>query len=225
MRIASAQHRAYTYKVITPPTGLPVSVELFKKHANITHSINDDIIAVYLGAATSFAEAFTRRDLITRTYETYRDFFPNSARNEGYYTLGHIPGRPSANNVGFEIRRSPLQVVTSIEYLNNALASIVVDPSTYYFTKESDYSEVVTKDNASWPSDLAPARMQSIKIEFNCGIGDTDADIPFEWKLAIMEHAMLMYANRGDCSSVSCGGTGVPSVSRSFYLQNRIENL
>ena len=225
MRMAPASHRAYTYKVTIPPAELPVTLAEFKMHANITHDLLDSLLLMYIGAATTYAENYTRRDLITRTYVTYRDFFPSPGLNEGYYSGGRIPSGQGSNqtagNVGFELRRSPLQSITEITYTNVLNAVDTVPVEDYYNTLEEDYSEVLSSEYNSWPQDSIN-RQQSISITFKTGIGDTEADIPSCWKIAIMEHVMSMYANRGDCSG--CGDM-VPSGSKSLYSQKRILNL
>ena len=230
MRFSPPEHRAYSYKVtVAPPAAnLPVTLGTVKSYLKITSTADDDLIKIFINAATEFAEGFTRRDFITRTYETFRDFFSDSV-SEGYYTFGENPvlgsaGIKNSGNVGFELRRSPLQSVEQIEYFSGGSLSTVT-ASTYYNTVETDYSEVLTVDGADWPDD-ADRRLQAIKITFKTGFGDSNNDMPAWVTEGILQHVASMWANRGDCSA--CGdGTGVlvPAVSKTLYLQNRIENL
>ena len=106
MRLAPPDHRAYTYKVTIAPATGAVPLQTFKDHIKRTNSSEDSLLQVYLDAAIDYAEGFIRRDLITRTYETFRDFFPLPGQNEGYYAFGSIPNRSSIStsfnsNVGF----------------------------------------------------------------------------------------------------------------------------
>lgn len=228
MRFAPAGHRAYSYRVTIAPTVLPVSLATVKQYLKITSTSEDDLLTIFIGAATDFAEGFTRRDFITRTYETFRDFFSDSV-SEGYYTFGEIPslgtaGINDSGNIGFEIRRSPLQSIEQIQYFSGGSLSTVT-ASTFYNTVETDYSEVLTVDGADWPDD-ADRRLQAITITFKAGFGDADTDMPAWVTEGILQHVANMWANRGDCSS--CGdktGVLVPAVSKTLYLQNRIENL
>ncbi|MCW8929396.1 MAG: phage head-tail connector protein [Gammaproteobacteria bacterium] len=229
MRLASAHKRAYTYKVTVPPAELAVSLDTLKSHLNITHTLTDTILTLYLSAAITFAEKYTGRDLITRTYQTKRDFFPLPGENEGYYSYGSIPNGASSlvpsvsSNVGFELRKSPLQSVSSITYIDTNNIVQTVPASIYYNTEETDYSEVVLLPDSMWPTDVMH-RMQSITIEFIAGIGDTEADIPADWKIAIMEHAAMLWANRGDCSDSGCSKL-IPAASKAFYETKRILRL
>ncbi|MEE9223041.1 MAG: head-tail connector protein [Nitrosomonadaceae bacterium] len=228
MRAAPPERRAYTYTVTVPPAGLPVLLATAKNYLKVTSGADDALITILIGAATGYAEGFTRRDFITREYETFRDFFSNSV-SEGYYTFGENPVLGAAlvndtGNVGFELRRSPLQTVETITYLlNNVLKPVFA--STFYNTIETDYSEVLTVDNASWPDD-ADRRLQSITITFKTGFGDSDTDMPSWVTEGILQHVANMYRNRGDCSA--CGDTTgalLPLTAKLLYLQNRIENI
>ena len=228
MRLAPPERRAYTYTVTVPPAVLPVLLATVKNYLKVTSSADDTLITILIGAATDYAEGFTRRDFITREYETFRDFFSNSV-SEGYYTFGENPvlGAGVLNdtgNVGFELRRSPLQSVETINYLlNNVLTPVLA--ATFYNTVETDYSEVLTVDDASWPDD-ADRRLQAITITFKTGFGDDETKMPNWVTEGILQHVANMYRNRGDCSGCGdIGGNLVPATAKLLYLQNRIENL
>lgn len=221
-------HRAYTYRVTELPAVSPIALELFKLHIKrkVSNTTEDVLLEMYLKGATGYAEKLMRRDLITRTYMTFRDFFPVGIQNEGYYPAGYIPNNTgistSEENIGFEIRRSPLQTVDLIQYYVSGVLTTVA-PSVYYNTIEEDYSEILTTQDNSWPTD-ADNRMQAIQITFKCGMGDNDKTIPHDIRNAILEHTANLWANRGDCSDSNCDKT-VPPTVKGFYLQNRIENL
>ena len=225
MRLAPPQRRAYTYKVTAAPANLAVSLADVKAHLKVDTSDEDALITIYLQAAIDVAEKLTRRDFITRTYQTFRDFFPSIS--DGYYSFGI--GSPSVladvagANIGFEIRRSPLQSIEKVEYLVSGSFTTIAT-SVYYNTVENDYSELLTQDGQSWPTD-GDAQLQSIRIEFKSGFGDDDTSTP-EWaKTAIMQHVANLYRNRGDCSCESDAMEALPAAAKMIYLQNRIENL
>lgn len=231
MRIAPFDRRAYTYRIKTAPANLAVSLQTTKIHLKKTTSDEDAIITVYLKSAIDYAEQFTKRDFITRTYITLRDFFPGLS--EGYYQFGELPSLGSGSlssaggNIGFELRRSPLQSVTGINYF--VLGTLApVASNIFYNTIEHDYSEVLTNDGFEWPEN-ADRRLQVIEIEFLTGFGDGDAtsepDTP-PWAIeGILLHTAQLYRNRGDCSCEAGVKQHLPASVRALYLQNRIENL
>ncbi len=230
-KLAPPKRRDYTYTVIIPPTELPVSLQKFKDYIKKPSSTEDSVLTMFLAAATVEAEKLTRRDFIERTYNTFRDFFPAAWQNEGYYSGGFIPSSSQTiklvdENVGYEIRKSPLVSVSNIEYNDVSGGVTVVPTAVYYSTVEEDYSEILTNPSQAWPDDLL-VRLQTIKITFLCGLSPNRT--AFETNhpnlcRAIMSHAMSMWVNRGDCDSDACA-TAMPASAKSTYLRCRIENL
>lgn len=225
MRMAPVQRRAFTYKVTTPAAALAVSLDDVKLQLHITDDLQNDILTIYINAATIYAEKLTRRDFINRSYTTFRDAFPGVG--EGYYQFGDIPisGNVSVlgGNVGFELRKSALRSITTIKHLVNDLLVTVAD-SVYYNTVEEDYSEVLTKADQEWP-DNTDARLQAIEIVFVAGFGAADTDMPKWVTLGIMQHVANLFYNRGDCSCEADIKNNLPPAARMLYMQNRIENL
>lgn len=230
MRLAPPTRRAYSYRLTVPPATLPVTLDTFKAHIKITNNLEDALLTLYLKAAVEFAERYTGRDLITRTYITFRDFFPGPSQHEGYYAFGSVPNGNSniipsfVSNVGFEIRKSPLQEVDQITYVRASDGStIVVDSSIYYFTTETDYSELLLKDSKEWPND-SNNQLQNIQITFKSGFANDETGIEACWQIAILNHAASLEANRGDCSDSSCMKL-LPANSKAFYEQKKLINL
>lgn len=226
MRLAPAQHRAYSYTVTEAPGTQAVGIEEVKNHLKVTGTNQDALISLYLDSAIDYAEKFTRRDFITRTYKTFRDSFPGIS--EGYYQFGGNASLGSlafaGGNLGFEIRRSKFQSVELVQYFKLGVLT-TVDAAIYYNTIEDDYSEILTIDGGTWPED-ADRRLQAIQITFKSGFGDAETDMPSWIAEGVIQHVADMYANRGDCGDFGDSkGMFLPRVSRMLYLQNRIENL
>ena len=236
MTLAPAQRRAYTYKVTVQPAELPIPLEVFKEFLKIDagDTSQDELLTLFLGAATAYAEKLTKRCFIERTIDTFRDFFPSAYQNEGYYPFGDVPFgvsgiSSSCENIGYEIRRSPLVSITEIKYTDFENAVQTVPNTVYYNTSEEDYSEVVTLPGQEWPGD-ALRKMQNISITFVCGLSPDAATFQIEHPNlfnAIMMHAVAMYENRGDCASDSCGACAMtaPAGAQGIYLQCQIINI
>ena len=214
----TAHTRAYTYNVTEGPDELPVTLQEVKDQLRIFDDDNDDLLTLYIEAATEYAENFTRRHFITRTNTTYRDFFPGAVNYYGYYAMYPY----YSGNLGFEIRRSPLQSIETIEYLVQGVLTLV-DDTVYYNTLQNDYSVVLSRDDQFWPNN-ADEQLQSILITFKTGIGNTSDDIPANIQLAIMQIVTAMYENRGDCAVCDCAQF-VPPTAKHLLQQIRIENL
>jgi len=213
--------RAYTYKVTSPPGVTPISVAEVKSFAKITTSSDDALIAIMINAAVEYAENFTRRGVITRIYETFRDLFPGHYQGYGH-SVSQVSPLGGGQNFGFEIRKSPLQTIDEVKYLDTAGATIVVPTTVYYNTVEDDYSTLLSLPGQSWPTDEAE-QLQAITITLKTGFGDAATDVPDDIRNALLMHVTSLYENRGDCESGSCGS--IPSLAKRIYLQNRIHNL
>ncbi len=224
-RIQNDGFRAYSYKEIVPPANGAVNLETLKKHLRISSCNQDDILQVYLDAATLQAEDCTGLDLITRTYQTERDFFPNWP-SEGYYISGAIPQtlNTSSGNVGFQLRRGPVQAVSLVEYIEVGTVDtyITVDSSDYYVTipEAGKLTDILLEPDSLWPTDFSP-RQNSIRITFTSGFGDEQKDVPSDIQLAILETASQLYANRGDCAGNSCGNA-IPAIASNIYKKHRV---
>ena len=175
MHFSTGGTRAYPYKVTTPPANGAVSLETFKAHLRITNCNQDEILQMYLDAAITEAELCTGLDLITRTYKTFRDFFPQLL-NEGYYPWGRIPEtfNEFPANTGFELRRSPFNALVSLEYIaaaDNTLTPVAA--SVFYVTASvaGNFSNIANNPGQDWPFDLVTPRQDSIEIVFTSEIG------------------------------------------------------
>lgn len=185
-----------------PPAESPVTVAELKAQLRITNDFEDAELQQFIDVATSYVEEFTRRWLVERTARTYRDWFVLD---------------------GFEIRRSALLSIDSIEYKKDGVMQ-AVDPSVYYATQETDYSKVLPMPNQSWPNDVDPV-LQSIHITFKAGYGSA-ADVPSALKQAVLMIAAGLYSNRGDCECDSAGAEkSAPNATKRVLLQWRIENI
>lgn len=179
---------ADSYIVVTPPAGLAVSLADVKEHLKIdlSDTSQDTYLTLLIRAVTNTIEAYTGRTLINTVFKTYRECFTDS----------------------FLIKRSKLQSVGSIKYYKDSVLTLV-DSDIYYNSDETDFASIYLKEGESWISEL-DNRVQPIVIEFTAGYGTTQANIPFDFQIVLLDAIAYFYENRGDCDS-SCS-----SVSAAF---------
>ena len=201
---------AWPYIVTVVPTTLPLTVNEVKEHLrlDIDDKTQDALLKVLIRAATDYAEKYTKKDFITRTYETLRDSFADS----------------------LEIRRSPLQSVTTVEYLQDG-SFVTVSTDVYFVTSSNTFAHLALKENQTWPTgeDL---QEQSVKITFKTGYGNTLSSVPDSLREGLLQHIAAMYENRGDCNEgrVSGGSIGsaqkfLPIDAQLIYDQFRIRSI
>jgi uncharacterized phiE125 gp8 family phage protein len=164
-------------KLITPATTFPVTLEEVKAHCRVSFDDDDDLLQIYLEAATSHCEEFQGRAYCEQTWELTLDEFP----------LEEI-----------EIRRPPLIGVVSIKYDDGDGLEQTVDVSEYTVDTVSEPGWVLPAD--SWPSGVFDG-INAVRIRFKAGYADSmDSPnvslIPKDIKAAILLYVGTLYANR-----------------------------
>lgn len=206
----TANSKPYYYNQTVAPVGQIVTLDTLKQHLNITTSDDDALLSIYLDTATNYAESFTRRDYLVRTYETLRD----------YWDYSNKYGFDRQDTENFLITKSPVNSIVSIEYLVDGVFT-TLDSSIYYFLKSNDFSRILLVDGKTYPTDKDD-RMQSIKIKFTAGTETPPNSIIN----AIMNIVGALYADRGDCNcDFDTVSRYVSGAARAILLQNRIERF
>lgn len=117
--------------LVTGPTRDPVSLAEAKAHCRIDTADDDGLIAGYLLAARQHVEIYTRRALITQTWDQIGD------------------------ELGSEIvlERPPVQSVTSVKYLDSAGVEQTLAPSQYRLVqRRTGEFVIVPAYGVTWPS-------------------------------------------------------------------------
>lgn len=189
--------REYPYIVIVPATNWPVSLDMVKTQLKISllDTSQDTFLELLIDAATQFAEKYTGRDLITKTYLTYRPCFSDY----------------------IELHRSMITSIVSFEYLLDGVLT-PVDISTYKLLQETGFARIALNVDSSYPSH--DTYYQAIKITFDSGFGASEASIPADLKIALLNHIAFLYVNRGDCGCAD--ENNLPVTSKAVYDMYKI---
>ena len=199
------QDSAPTYQLVTPPAEDPVSLDELKAWLKITGNAQDDILTNIIKAVTKSAELFTKREFIEKEFKTYRNCFCTF----------------------IELRRTPVQSISSVKYINSADVLTTVAPSTYYFTTTdgSEFSNLTPNPSQSWPADILLSRLQAVEIVFTAG-WPTAAIFKENWPdlyQALLAHMAYVFVNRGDCSIADgCSCANAPGEAMMVYELYRI---
>lgn len=176
-----------------------LSIEDAAKHIRRTDTTEDDeLIELYIDAATRWAENFTGRTFIDTVWDYYLDAFPQTARS-------------------IRIPKPPL--IEIIEVVSSGVAF------TDYLV---DYSEpsIYLAATSSWPTtDIAP---NAVRIRFRAGYiddhgspGPTGA-VPEDIRIAIAIYTANLYENR---ESITTGVISqVPWSAEQLLRMRRVED-
>ena len=150
-----------------------------------------------------FASNYIGKDLLTTQYQLFLNQFP------------------CCSSSGILIKKSPLQSVQQITYLNTNNELIVWSADNYYINFDNWYSSIKLEDpHKRYPDDVNK-KCQSIIIDFTTGYGDSFSSIPYNIKLGMLHHLAYLYESRGDCGAdtacMECNGLSVPKTSVDLY--------
>lgn len=168
---------------VTAPTVTPLTLAEVKKHLRVSSTDQDDLITIYLKAATDYVDGewgFLGRCIVTQTWRLTIDEFPD----------GEI-----------KLPLPPLQSVTSVKYDDSAGVEQTVSSSDYYVDSASEPGWVVPVANVSWPTTLDA--VNAVRIEYVAGYPadsssppDLTANIPFNIKAGLLLLIANMFEHR-----------------------------
>lgn len=170
----------YPYDGVAANVVWPVTVDELKAHAQITHDLDDQLLADLVADATEEIETRGQVALI---------------QQERRLVLNRLPSEES-----IYIPRQPLVSVTEIGYLDSAGVEQVLATS-YYSPRTRGRRPSVYFENTAG---ITPAEGDSVCwIDVICGYGQTSASVAAQWRRLILAVAAHGYERR---EMVSGGG-------------------
>jgi uncharacterized phiE125 gp8 family phage protein len=149
-------------KLLTPPTALPLHITDVRQHLKQDITDDDNLILLYLGAATEFVQMRTQRQLVSARYQLILDGFPGPSLSG--VPIGNAFGMP---DFAIQIPRTPLIQIVSITYTAMD-GSTQTMPSTDYTVDQScEPPRITPVFGKIWPIPLP--QIGSVKITFDAG--------------------------------------------------------
>ncbi len=159
-------------QLVTAPASEPVTLAEAKSHLRVTVTDDDTLITSLIVAARQWIENFTRRALITQTWDYFLDAFDDG---------------------GIEIPRPPLISVGSVKYVDNDGATQTLATSEYTADTAAERGLVRLAYGKSWPGTRTQAN--AVTIRFTAGYA-TAADVPGPIKSACLLMLGELYERR-----------------------------
>jgi uncharacterized phiE125 gp8 family phage protein len=167
------------FVLVTAPTADPVTVAEAKKFLRIDHELDDTEITSFITDATNQAEDFTGWAYMQQTWDLYLDGWPDKDF--------------------IEIRKTPVQSITSIKYTDSDGVEHTFSSSDYELDNKSFIPKVVLKYGLSWPSEVLKT-VNAIQIRFVAGYAVKGADpagnVPEVKKTAIKMLVLDIYEGK-----------------------------
>ena len=152
------------------PTAEPVTLAEAKRWLAVDASDKDDLIASLIAGARERVEKDTQRSLMTQTWRLKLDEWPADA---------------------MELMRSPVQSVTSVQYLDSGGATQTVASGDYDVDTDSNPGAIRLGVGKTWPT--TQAVMRAITVTYVTGYGATAAAVPAALLWAVRLQLELMF--------------------------------
>lgn len=162
------------YRIVDPAV-TPLSLAEVKAHLRVSSTDQDNLITLYLKAATDYVDGekgFLGIALVTQTWRMTLDAFPTTGL--------------SGNAI--KIPLPPLQSVVGVNYYDGSGAPQIVPSANYYVDNQNEPGWIVPV--SSWPATLNA--INAVSIDFVAGyIGndsppDLTAAIPYNIKAGLL---------------------------------------
>ena len=217
------RHSPLRLTLTTPAASLPVTLDEVKHQLNIEDSDTDRdaLISGFMRSATSQAEAYTGRVLITQTWTAFWDAWPTMPRDDEPLGEGwHIGPETLLDSPGRELflPKPPLQSVVHVKTWDDNDASTTFAASNYFVDTASVPGRIVLRKSVSAPTITRTAN--GLEIQFVAGYGDNLADVEQSIRDGILAMVAFMYENRGDCppEKQAVIGSGAAAMWQPFAI-------
>jgi uncharacterized phiE125 gp8 family phage protein len=173
-------------RLITGPSSEPLTLTEAKAHLRVTTTDDDTYITALIVAAREAAEQRLGRALFTQTWLRTLDAFPDA----------------------IILRRSPIQSINWIRYLDGAGALQTLSTAAYATDFESEPGYVVPAFGYTWP--VTYAIINAVSVQYIAGYSTTGA-IPQTIKQWLLMRIGALYEVREAESGPTSGSFSKPS--------------
>jgi uncharacterized phiE125 gp8 family phage protein len=172
----------WSLKLITPPVIEPVSIDDVKSNCRVELDFveEDHLFSRWIRAGRLEAEKYLRRALITQTWEISFNGFPE---------------------MPIIVPRAPLRSVSSIKYYDTDNVEYTIAAANYYVNADIQPGMITHAYSVAWPSAVLRG-LNSVKIQYVAGYGNTPDDVPENITDAIILFATHRHENRAAESEI-----------------------
>lgn len=151
-----------TFKLITPPAALAVSLDDAKLALRVDGNEQNALIEAWTRGITEHAEHYCGRAFINQTWRLTLDSFPTAIK----------------------LQYAPIASVVSVKYLDEAGVQQTLDPLDYFLDDSTEPGYIVPAPGKAWPATFA--RINAVTVDFVAGYGPSADDVPEVVRLFII---------------------------------------
>src|SRR4030065_1338105 len=158
----------YTFKVKTPPTAMPVTLEEVKTFGRLESMDEDSLIEMFVKGATEAAEEYMGRAIMQQTIVMKMDFYP------GFIAL--VPAYLAASAIPIPLSRPPTANITEVRTLYEDNTNIGIWPLTDYYWHTGEDAKFMVRKSSIPPINTERYR-GGLEIEYIAGYGSIGAGV------------------------------------------------
>ena len=183
------------WKIKTPASAFPITLDQAKKHCKVFNTDEDTIIQIYLGTACSIVERDLGRCLMPASIQMFFDDFIDIPERSLYnYILGTIPpNRRAWNDDRMYLPLPPVQSITSIKYTDVSGTIQTLSAGNYVLDNVKEPCFVYPSFGNNWPASRGDHN--NVIVEYVAGYADA-SKVPQNYKSAILLLVGHLYENR-----------------------------
>ncbi len=196
---------AYSLVVVTQPTVEPITLDEAKLHLRVTDNNDDSYITGLITTARQHMEGVLNRCFCTQTLRARLDSFPDLPNATlkffipTYSVESYLARAISLMSGPLRLLRSPVQSVTSIQYLdaNGNTQTLAQNPAPglpgYIVDTDSEPARIAPANNLPWAVTLA--QQSAVTILYQAGYANPDV-VPETMKHQVKLLLGELYENR-----------------------------
>lgn len=178
---------------VTGPAVEPISRNEAREHLRLDDDVDDSQVRAYITASRIWAENYTGRKFISRTFNQYFDTTSGDLPLKEGFHLGFTG--PTQNDY-LELSACPAISVSAIHSYDDDDNETLWASSNYYVSTASPVARIVLRDGGTFPTDLRNA--DGLKVTYTAGYGTQPNAVPEAIRLAILQYMAFAYEHRGD---------------------------
>lgn len=185
-----------TLVLITAPVVEPVSLAEAKLHCRIEIADDDALLTAEIVAARQYCEQWTRRALITQTWEEVLNDWPTGRE--------HV------------IPLAPLASVVSVKYTNDAGVEATMAATDYLVDSTRTPGRIVLRSTADWPA-VTLQESHGVRIRFTAGYGPVASAVPQSIRQGMLLLVGMWYENREAMAFIVGMPTEIPHTIQALW--------
>lgn len=205
-----ATGESYT-EVVDAPAGSAISLSDAKEWMKVTTSADDTLIQSIIDAVEAYASGITKRTLQETQFKTYRDVFGDVSDNPAFAGYPAWTVYQYQDTAPITLKKSPFVSIDLVRYYSSGVLT-TLNSANYYAVKKGDYSRIAPIYGTYWP--VSDQRMQAVEITFTAGYTVLPADL----RIAMLDHILSMYENRGDCGCADAAPSNAMAIYRKYTI-------